>query len=241
MNKMTNDENAKFLSERTAESAELFHERIMKLYEQDEEVKNIYRGIFVWQSLLIVRPDVMFLGINPGAGYYNHNHQKLVHYTKPIEINEYFDPKQDYQLKWEWQYVFGEKGLNRLDLLEKSVKTNFCWYATENLTQLKRLFVILKAKTDINQYELFGMHTEANLCQIKPKLLICEGATTYDWLKQWSKCENFVIDDEKTQNFTLGHILFDNLETKVLQVNRVFSTIKGIDEIIKKIKELLEI
>ena len=209
-------------------------QKLTTLYQTDETIRDLYRGIFVWLSSVIENPEIMFLGINPGAGFYNNNNHTLAHSLKPLEVNEYVDPKQDYQLKWEWQYVFGDRGLNRMDLLEKSVKTNFCYLATENEKKLEKLFTQIRGKLDITPYEVFGNWTRQVVKEINPKLLICEGAKALEWMSRWSFKDEYKseLKNDDMEKGRIGNI-------QVLRFNRVFSTFKNIDVVIKEIKNCL--
>ena len=138
-------------AELRARDAEEIHSKVMALYETDKEVRNLYRGIFVWQSPIILRPEILFIGINP--------------------------------------------------------------------------------------YNLFGMSANVHVARFQPKLIIFEGATAFNWFNQWSY---EVIVDEKKPFFTKGHFVYNGNLTQVLQVSRVFSTLKGIDEVISEIRKIID-
>lgn len=208
--------------------------KLNELYKTDVEIQTLYRGTSLWYSPIVENPEVMFLGINPGAGFYNNNNHQLCHFFEPLKIMEYTDPKQDYQLKWEWMYVFGEKGLNRLDVLSKSVKTNFCYLATEDEAALKKLFTQIRGKLNIAPYEIFGNWTRQIIQQINPKLLICEGKDALEFLKTWS-FKNEYKDEAPVNGLKKGTI--GNI--KVLQVSRTYSTLKNADSIISEIGKLI--
>ncbi len=208
--------------------------KLNELYKTDVEIQALYRGTSLWYSPIVENPEVMFLGINPGAGFYNNNNHQLCHFFEPLKIMEYTDPKQDYQLKWEWMYVFGEKGLNRLDVLSKSVKTNFCYLATEDEAALKKLFTQIRGKLNIAPYEIFGNWTRQIIQQITPKLLICEGKDALEFLKTWS-FKNEYKDEAPVNGLKKGTI--GNI--KVLQVSRTYSTLKNADSIISEIGKLI--
>ena len=209
---------------------------LTSLYESDPEIQALYRGTSLWYSPIVENPEVMFLGINPGAGFYNNNNYQLCHFFEPLKIMEYTDPKQDYQLKWEWMYVFGEKGLNRLDVLSKSVKTNFCYLATEDENALKKLFTQIRGKLNIAPYEVFGNWTRQVVQQIHPKLLICEGKDALEFLRNWS-FKNEYKEIESAADLRKGQIG----DIKVLQVSRTYSTLKNADGIINEIRILLNL
>ena len=208
--------------------------KLNELYKTDVEIQALYRGTSLWYSPIVENPEIMFLGINPGAGFYNNNNHQLCHFFEPLKIMEYTDPKQDYQLKWEWMYVFGEKGLNRLDVLSKSVKTNFCYLATEDEAALKKLFTQIRGKLNIAPYEIFGNWTRQIIQQINPKLLICEGKDALEFLKTWS-FKNEYKDEAPVNGLKKGSI--GNI--KVLQVSRTYSTLKNADSIISEIGKLI--
>ncbi len=208
--------------------------KLNELYKTDAEIQALYRGASLWYSPIVENPEVMFLGINPGAGFYNNNNNQLCHFFEPLKIMEYTDPKQDYQLKWEWMYIFGEKGLNRLDVLSKSVKTNFCYLATEDEAALKKLFTQIRGKLNIAPYEVFGNWTRQVVQQIHPKLLICEGKLALEFLRDWS-FKNEYKEIESAADLRKGQIG----DIKVLQVSRARSTLKNADGIISEIGKLI--
>ena len=210
--------------------------KLNELYKTDAEIQALYRGTSLWYSPIVENPEIMFLGINPGAGFYNNNNHQLCHFFEPLKIMEYTDPKQDYKLKWEWMYVFGEKGLNRMDVLAKSVKTNFCYLSTNNERTLKKLFTQIRGKLNIAPYEVFGNWTRQVVQQIHPKLLICEGKLALEFLRDWS-FKNEYKEIESAADLRKGQIG----DIKVLQVSRARSTLKNADGIINEIRILLNL
>ena len=220
--------------ENLKEEAKSLNTKLSTLYDSDVEIQNLYRGTSLWYSPIVENPDVMFLGINPGAGFYNNNNQTLCHFFEPLKIMEYVDDTQSYQLKWEWNYVFGKKGLNRLDVLANSVKTNFCYLATEDEAALKKLFTQIRGKLDIAPYEVFGNWTRQVVQQINPKLLICEGKDALEFLRDWS-FKNEYKEIENKADLRKGQIG----DIKVLQVSRTYSTLKNAEGIIAEIRKNL--
>lgn len=217
------------------DEARSIHARLSALCETDDEIRALYRGASLWFSPVAENPDVMFLGINPGAAFYKTNHA-LCAFFEPLEIMEYADDSQSYQLKWEWQYVFGEKGLNRPDILASSAKTNFCYLATEDAASLRKLLTQIRGKLDIAPYEVFGKWTRQAVQQIAPRLLICEGKDALDLLRTWSFKAEYE-EEPPASGMQRGRIG----STKVLQVSRVYSTLKDADKIIAEIGNILDI
>ena len=96
--------------------------QIEKLCKTDTELEKLYMGVTVYMSPLIQNSELLFLGINPGAGSYKHGNIKL-HRIEPLDKSEY--ETEEYDLQNEWITIFGPKErINNIELLYKSVKTN---------------------------------------------------------------------------------------------------------------------
>ncbi len=222
--------------EKIAKEAEEWGDKLKELYNTDEKINKLYRGIDIWFSPIIENPEIMFLGINPGAGFCKNNNNTLVHRIEPREMPEYVDKDVFYILKRDWEYVFGDKEncLNRRDLLEKSVKSNFCYFATENTKNMEKLFTQISGKFGVSPYKLCGDWTCRMIKEINPKILICEGKKAFDLLCRWSFPDEFK-EDERVRSVIRGHIG----SIKVIQVTRTFSTLRDAGEIVKQIKKSL--
>ena len=223
----------KLLADLTNEAKQI-DTNLSDLYETDEAIRNLYRGTSIWFSPIVENPDVMFFGINPSNFIYNDNNRKLCHFFDPLKIMQYVDETQSYTLKWEWFYVFGEKGLNRLDVLASSVKTNFCYLATKDESEMRKLFTQIRGKLNIAPYEVFGNWSRQIVQQINPKLLICEGKSALDYLTTWS-FKNEYREIANTSDLRKGQI--GNIN--ILQVSRARSTLINADEIINEIGKYL--
>lgn len=181
--------------ENIEKEADEFNKKLLGLYETDEVIKKLYRGIRIWYSPIIESPQIMFLGINPGAGYYR-NTGNPENDLKPMAKMIYADPDHDFTLKWEWDYVFGEQGLSRRDLLENSVKSNFCYFITDGSKQLYELLKQIEIKLGVSAYKMCGDWTKKLVLAIKPKVLICEGKEAFNLLKNWSFRNEIRIDED---------------------------------------------
>lgn len=217
--------------ENIEKEADEFNKKLLELYDTDEVIKKLYRGIRIWYSPIIENPQIMFLGINPGAGYYS-NTGKPENDLKPMKKMIYADPEHDFCLKWEWDYVFGEQGLNRRDLLESSVKSNFCYFITESSKDLIAFLKQFEIKLGISPYKLCGNWTNQLVKNIKPKILICEGKDAFDLLKNWS-FRNEIKIDEEIQGGYLDDIT-------VLYFKRTYSNLKDKEKIIQTLSNYIK-
>ena len=116
--------------------------QIEEICKTDSEINDLYCGTQIYLSPLKSQMDLMFIGINPGAGSFNHSGKKP-HRVQPLEKSEY--ETEEYNLQREWLDVFGKDyGINNLELLYNGFKTNCCFFATENTEKLKKLKSKLK-------------------------------------------------------------------------------------------------
>ena len=192
---MDNEKRKEFLAIQ-AEVKELA-DRIILLTEKDEELKSLYRGTTIYFSPIQENPDIMFLGINPGAGHYNHTNNTPIYNFEPLEEMEYLS--QEYNLANDWQYVFGEKNLNCIGVLEWAFKTNCFYIATDDSKKLKR-FIQLSGKYLKNEIiEKSKGWTIRMIKLISPKILICEGFAAFDYLKNFLGDELVICDEESKQ------------------------------------------
>ena len=122
-------------------------EEFLTKFENDENqiiaFKKYFRGIQILFTPLIHKPKFMFIGINPGAGFYNYegNKAKYVKRLSPMQNTEYIG--QEYRLAKETRKLFELSGISKIDL-KNSVKTNYYFLATKNTNDLNKLLVNLK-------------------------------------------------------------------------------------------------
>lgn len=113
-----------------------------------QKVDKYYRGVQVFFSPLIFKPKIMFIGINPGAGFYNENNRPVKRYST-LENNEYYH--YDYRLAQQTQKLFEMSGLGKEEL-KSTVKTNCFFFATKNQKELFQMLSHLNQKRfTINQ------------------------------------------------------------------------------------------
>ena len=103
-------------------------EEFLTKFENDEKQNNVYkkyfRGIQILFTPLVHKPKFMFIGINPGAGYFNYdgNNAKYVKRLSPMQNTEYVG--QQYRLAKETRKLFERANISQVDL-KNSVKSNY--------------------------------------------------------------------------------------------------------------------
>lgn len=182
-----------------------------------------YKGVQVFLSPLIHKPKFMFIGINPGAGFFN-NEGNRVKRLSPLEHMEYIG--LDYKLATETRELLRLAGVPNSEL-KNSVKTNYYFLSTTNandlfslLSHLKKYKVYNKSKKWIN--ELIDI--------IEPEFIICEGKTVFDKLTKDRDC--IISEIENVAYTEFGKI-------KVIGYKRIFSNILSKEKIAKVLKDKL--
>lgn len=195
--------------------------------ESDENLSKIlnkyYKGIQVLLSPLIYKPKFMFIGINPGAGFYNYEGRRVKRLS-PLEHMEYIG--QDYKLATETRELLRLAGIPNSEL-NNSVKTNYYFLSTTNandlfslLSHLKKHKVYSKSKKWINKL----------IDIIEPEFIICEGKTVFDKLTKDRDCKVLEIDNVYYTEFK---------KIKVIGYKRIFSNILNKEKVAKVLKEKL--
>ena len=208
--------------------------QIEKLCKTDIELEELYMGVTVYMSPLIQNSELLFLGINPGAGSYKHGNIKLRR-IEPLEKSEY--ETQEYDLQNEWITIFGAKEkINNLELLYKSVKTNCCFFATEDTQKLQRFKSRLLYKYKINISEKEKKWIKTILNYVNPRIIICEGFGAFNSLKKIFSKEEFTI----TEDWQIHKIGYINENLPVLGFKRIYSRFADIGDVVDTIKDALD-
>lgn len=202
-------------------------EEFLTKFENDENqniaYKKYFRGIQIFFTPLIHKPKFMFIGINPGAGYFN-NEGKQINYMKrlsPMKKTEYVG--QEYRLAKETRKLF-ELAEIKKNYLQNSVKTNYYFLATKNTNDLDRLLNSLKNYNIEKKSEKWiNKLTEI----IEPDFIICEGKSIFEKLTKTKVSENDVVYYAE-----IGKL-------KVIGYKRKFSNIVNKEKVAELLKEKL--
>ena len=179
----------------------LFVDEVIDAIEMNPEKQELCKGWRIMYSPLIYKPEIMFIGINPGAGWegtdLEHNDKKRLEY---LDFDDY-----KYTLARETKEVFQK--INAFHLLEKSVKTNYYYVITTREKALYEITDFLGRGNESLLGERFFTNSRKwtqKLIEIsQPKIIICEGSQAFanvtdlyvagEKLKE--DCEELFIDD----------------------------------------------
>ena len=210
--------------------------QIEEICKTDSEINDLYFGTQIYLSPLKSQMDLMFIGINPGAGSFNHSGKKP-HRVQPLEKSEY--ETEEYNLQREWLDVFGKDyGINNLELLYNGFKTNCCFFATENTEKLKKLKSKLKYtyKIDLKQFETKWIRTLINY--VDPKIIICEGYEAFDYLKTFFSTEEYQFSN--VEEWDTRKVAYLNSGCIVLGFKRIYSNLASKDNVVATLLEKME-
>lgn len=202
-------------------------EEFLTKFENDEKQNDVYkkyfRGIQILFTPLVYKPKFMFIGINPGAGYFNYegNSTKYVKRFSPMQNTEYIG--QQYRLAKETRKLFKLANISQVDL-KNSVKSNYYFLATKNTNDLSKLLLSLKEYNIEKKSENWIKKlTEI----VEPEIIICEGKSIFEKFTKTKVSEN---DD--VYYAEIGKL-------KVIGYKRKFSNIVNKEKVAKLLKEKL--
>ncbi len=201
-----------------------FASEILNLCAKDRGLDKVFLGTQIFFSPMVYDADIMFLGINPGPGYYDHYGEKVERYF-PLDKHEYIE--YDYTLAQEWKEIFSDIG--RFDLLENSFKSNCCYFATRGTKEYNTLRNILWNYKGNEFNEKCEEWTHSLLEQVNPSLLICEGKHVANILKKYWYSGDYTESDSYS-----FHI--NSLNIDVMVAERTYSNLKNKSLIEKSLK-----
>lgn len=164
------------VAERIKIEVEVSHDMIEKSGNQH------FKGTQIFFSPLVKRPTFLFIGINPGAGYFNEHNRNIKRFS-PLQNFEYNHYK--YHLAKETKNVMRSAGLTKE--LEGAMKINYFFFATRDQDSLYKL---LGSQRDQKLYYKSKIWVEQLIEAIDPKIIVCEGKSVFDRLTGRSPSAN---------------------------------------------------
>ncbi|MBD5399423.1 MAG: hypothetical protein HDR57_02140 [Treponema sp.] len=215
-----------------------FADRLIQKAEEDEELGKLYKGTQIFFSPVKKNPQILFLGINPGSGYFNNVH-KPVYKFEPQEQMEYVS--EEFNLSDDWKYVFGHSwykdnpnSLRRPDILENACKINCFFFATNNSKDLKKLIKLSGKYFGNELVEKSKDWTRRIVRLLEPKIIICEGKQAFVYFENFLHPELEITDNgDDYKCAKLGN------STVLMFSRRVDSRFKDIETVIDRISDFL--
>jgi hypothetical protein len=193
--------------------------------------EELYKGTMILYSQLIKNPDFLFIGINPGAGFFRSTGIKY----RPEELDpedgfEYVlaENEYDYDLARQTRTAFGQTKFR--DCLSRCVKTNLFYTSTSNQNEMHELFSIINSNLKINYYDKSVIWTKRLINIFEPKIIICEGKSVVDRLSAY-----YGVEPNWNQHIATFQIQGN---VRVLGYKRRYSRFRNIDEFVATLNSL---
>ncbi|BAH76491.1 hypothetical protein [Solidesulfovibrio magneticus] len=141
----------------------------------DSEIDKLYKGCQVFYGPLIKKPEVLFVGLNPGSGYYGEHGLRVQKFDPEIEL-EYI--KGNYSLAREIKDVF--KKAQKSEKLDCSTKINHYFLATDNQRDLWKLLGLIKNNFQLDIDSVSKECAMVIVSECMPKIIVCEGKKSFE-------------------------------------------------------------
>lgn len=212
-----------------SEEAFLMHQQILAAAKNNPEITSLYKGCQLLYSPLLERPKIILIGFNPGGGYYNW-HGKIVEEFQPLQKLEYY--LNTHPLGEQTKSLFRQAGREE-DLQYSTVKTNFYYWATDNVADFNRLLRILPEELSKRIFHQARVWTKQLVVNLQPEMIVAEGFKAYNELA--------VLFPEKLEeeNYESIKSFVTPEGVKVLGYKRNQGSIVGKEEIVKAINSLV--
>ncbi len=204
----------------------------------NEDCKKLYYGFEVIDGEIIMNPDFLFIGINPGFGN-QEKHFEIRLKSERISYLDYFDDYYRYDLARETISIFNKVGLKENEiinlLLNKCIKTNLFHIITRKDSDIKKC-LNYSNETNYLEYWNKSIYYCMQLLKItKPKIVIFEGKQVYNAIIE----ECYEIKNSWNKELEYGYYFSETDNIHFIGYKRLFSNIISKENIAEKIKEIV--
>ncbi len=161
-----------------SEGALLLHQQIVGSAKENPEIQSLYKGCQLLFSPLIQRPKILLIGFNPGGGYFNW-HGEIVEEFQPLQKLEYYF--NTHPLGEQTKSLFRQAEKEK-DLQYYTVKTNFYYWATDNVADFNKLLKLLPKELSQRIFHQARVWTKHLIEGLQPEMIVAEGFKAYDEL-----------------------------------------------------------
>jgi len=204
------------------------NKKIIKTCEDNKQLKDTYRGYQIFLGTISFNPNVMYIGINPGDGFF-------MKYGKLLERSEPFKEQDTKNELWRLiQYCLTKIG--RKEYLDDIVLINYYFFSTSNLKKLHLFFKLLPKELRKEILEKSDLWIKTLITEISPKYIICGGSYTLGKLKRLYKYEYESLP-EKNKNNLVGKL--NNIIVFTYKRHRRIRNMKDREEFIKYLEKYI--
>ena len=200
------------------------HNEILKICEDNDDLKKIYKGCWIYSTPIHINPNILFFGINPSGKY-----------------GSSFDPQGDnpsgYGVFWQEMKDCLER-INKIELLENIVITNRYFFSTSRADELDQFFKLLPEPKKEFHWKFAKKQeewTRTLISEIQPKIIVAGGK------KIWEKFNKLYPNNIET--------LTGGKHTKVMKINgivliayeRILNNMADKEEFIEFLNEYIKV
>ena len=186
------------------------NDKILKICETNEKVKKLYKGCQIYISPLYQNTNILFLGINPGGGYYKKT-GKIQQKFEPLEKND-----TGYGLWKAIEKCFAKMGEKQL--LDDMVKSNHYFFCTNREADLYKMLELFPHELKNEIKEKSKKWVKTIISEISPKIIICGGKSSMGKIQELYPGYEIMQQTEYTKAIKING-------TYVIGFNRLFSRI----------------
>jgi hypothetical protein len=202
--------------------------KILKACEGNENLKKLYKGCQIYMSPFSRNPNVLYLGINPGSGFYRANKQIVQKFDPYLPTSpQDFEYEPWKQIKYCFMKLEKERFLDANKFLNDMVKINYYFFATYNYNELKLFFELLPQEFRYEVWKKSGQWIKTIISEVSPKYIICGGFTAEKLLNDLYGKEYTILQNSK--NNRVGKLN----DMIVFTYQRRFSLMKNRKEFVK--------
>lgn len=195
-----------------------YNESLNKQLQKNDAAKQLYYGFEIIDGKIIQKPDILFVGINPGKGD-GETHYEIKFSTEKTSYVHPFDKEYVYPLAEFAIQIIRELGINDdkqiMDyLLTKCVKTNLFHIVTKGDKQ------IIPALETIKSFKSYWKESVTFITQlikiIEPKIIIFEGKGVFIDIVENTWGKNVSWDN----NTNIAHSFIEDLNVHCIGYKR---------------------
>lgn len=188
-------------------------------------LKSLFKGWKVFFSPLLFKPNVLFIGINPGNG------EEGVYDSEYSDKGELEYLHSNYVLAEETKIVFEMAG--RFEALYNSSKTNYYYLATTSAMEIFKITDFLGRGSEIDLGERLIVNARKWTKQLieimEPEVIICEGSQAYanvtdlfqESIKMEKDVEHVYVDEIGANIIGYKRISYSRIKDKVMLADRI--------------------
>lgn len=206
----------------------------------DEYAKKMYFGFDVIDGRLKSNPDILFIGINPGAGDQKRNIEVRLE-TERISYLDIFNEHKEYnyQLASNTVKLLKSAGLSEIEIVE-ALSNNFVKTNLYHISTIKESDIDMVFNSNLEISALDFRNKSSKFCVdliniIKPKIVVFEGKGAYKQIIE--QCYEHYNTWNDTLNY--GYLLDNVTGIHYIGYSRRFSNINNIENVGLKLNECM--